>query len=68
MLIFSFVISLRAVLTSLFLFTTALFGRNQRFLFDAANRQLMYRFTAAFNPAGQENYSGFSLGGTITIG
>jgi hypothetical protein len=56
-LIFFLLISLGAVLVSLFLFTAALFGRRQRFLFDASRRHLVYRFKMAFITAGQKNYS-----------
>jgi hypothetical protein len=56
-LIFFLVISLGAVLVSLFLFMAAFFGRSQHFLFNASSRRLIYRFKTAFNPAGQEIYS-----------
>lgn len=54
--VFFLLISLGAVLVSLFMFTAALFGRSQHFQFDVSKRQLVYRFKTAFNPAGQEIY------------
>jgi|GEM_PF-838009 len=52
------VISIGAVVVSLGLFVAALFGRGERFLFDASKRQLTYQFKTAFT-AGfeQEIYS-----------
>ncbi len=49
------VFSIVAVLFSLLSFGVALFGRGERFLFDASKRQLTYQFKGVFT-AGQEIY------------
>lgn len=55
-LLFFLVISLGAILVSLFLFTASLLGRSDHFQFNAPKHQLVCRFTTAFNITRQEIY------------
>ena len=54
--LFFLVISIGAIIVSIFFISAALFGRSQYFQFDASSRVISYRFKTAINPFREERY------------
>ncbi|HEX9926239.1 MAG TPA: hypothetical protein VGD99_26515 [Anaerolineae bacterium] len=55
--LFFLVISIGAIIVSLFFIIAAIFGRSQHIQFDASNRVIRYRFKTAIHPFREVRYN-----------